>query len=335
MVFKALLLEQGDDGKTVSASMTELDDDRLPDGDVTVDVEWSSLNYKDGMILQGIGRLVRDYPHVPGIDLAGTVAASADDRFAPGDQVVLTGWRVGEVHWGGYATRARLSGDWLVPLPDSVSTRQAMAVGTAGFTAMQALVALEDHGLVPGSDQTILVTGSSGGVGSSALLWGGAAGHRMVASTGRMENAGDLEALGAAEVIDRAELAENPSRPLLGERWNGCIDAVGGDTLAHVLAEMAYGGSVAACGLAGGNGLATTVIPFLLRGVNLLGIDSVMCPAPDRQRVWTRVAEVLADGEVAGRLDAMTGEVDLAGVIGLAPEILAGQVKGRVVVACR
>ena len=335
MVFKALLLEQGDDGKTVSAAMTELDDDRLPDGNVTVDVEWSSLNYKDGMILQGQGRLVRDYPHVPGIDLAGTVVASADDRFAPGDRVVLTGWRVGEVHWGGYATRARVSGDWLVPLPEAVSTRQAMAVGTAGFTAMQALVALEDHGLAPGSDQTILVTGSSGGVGSSALVWGDAAGHRMVASTGRMENADDLRALGAAEVIDRAELAENPSRPLLTERWNGCIDAVGGDTLAHVLAEMAYGGSVAACGLAGGNGLDTTVIPFLLRGVNLLGIDSVMCPSDHRRRVWGRVAEVLADGEVAARLDAMTGEVALDAVSSLAPDILAGQVKGRVVVACR
>ena len=335
MVFKALLLEQGDDGKTVSAAMTELDDDRLPDGNVTVDVEWSSLNYKDGMILQGQGRLVRDYPHVPGIDLAGTVVASADDRFAPGDRVVLTGWRVGEVHWGGYATRARVSGDWLVPLPEAVSTRQAMAVGTAGFTAMQALVALEDHGLAPGSDQTILVTGSSGGVGSSALVWGDAAGHRMVASTGRMENADDLRALGAAEVIDRAELAENPSRPLLTERWNGCIDAVGGDTLAHVLAEMAYGGSVAACGLAGGNGLDTTVIPFLLRGVNLLGIDSVMCPSDHRQRVWGRVAQVLADGEVAARLDAMTGEVALDAVSSLAPDILAGQVKGRVVVACR
>ncbi len=335
MVFKALLLEQGDDGKTVTAALTELDDDRLPDGDVTVDVEWSSLNYKDGMILQGLGRLVRDYPHVPGIDLAGTVAASGDDRFGPGDRVVLTGWRVGEVHWGGYAGRARVAGDWLVELPESISTRQAMAVGTADFTAMQALVALEDHGLTPGTDQTILVTGSSGGVGSSALLWGGAAGHRMVASTGRMENADDLRALGAADVIDRAGLAENPSRPLLSERWDGCIDAVGGDTLAHVLAEMTYGGSVAACGLAGGNGLATTVIPFLLRGVNLLGIDSVMCPAEHRQRVWGRVAEVLADGDLAARLDAMTSEVGLDGVSGLAPDILAGQVKGRVVVACR
>lgn len=334
MSFQALLLNRDDD-KKVSAAITELTDDQLPDGDVTVDVDYSSLNYKDGMILQGIGGLVRNYPHVPGIDLAGTVAESADARFANGDRVVLTGWRVGEVHWGGYSQRARLSGDWLVPIPDQVSTRQAMAVGTAGFTAMQALVALEDHGLSPGSDQSILVTGSSGGVGSSALLWGAAAGHRMVASTGRMENAEDLKAIGAAEVIDRNELAEAPSRPLSTERWNGCIDAVGGDTLAHVLTEMAYGGSVAACGLAGGNALGTTVIPFLLRGVNLLGIDSVMCPAPHRARVWGRIAEVLSDGGLAERFEAMTTEVALADVGGLGADILAGQVKGRVVVACR
>ncbi|MEM9564358.1 MAG: MDR family oxidoreductase [Actinomycetota bacterium] len=333
MVFTALLIDRDDD-KKVTASLTELDDDRLPEGNVTVDVEWSSLNYKDGMILQGIGGLVRNYPHVPGIDLAGTVSASDDERFATGDRVALTGWRVGEVHWGGYANRARVSGDWLVALPESVSTRQAMAVGTAGFTAMQALTALEDHGITPGADRPVLVTGASGGVGSSALLWGGAIGHHLVASTGRPENADDLLALGAAEVIDRAELTENPSRPLLSERWHGCVDAVGGDTLAHVLAEMAYGGSVAACGLAGGNGLSTTVIPFLLRGVSLLGIDSVMCPAEPRQRVWDRVAEVVADDGFATRLEAMTSEVALGDVANLAADILAGQVKGRMVVAC-
>ncbi len=334
MSFQALLIDR-DDNKQVSAAITELTDDQLPDGDVIVDVDYSSLNYKDGMVLQGIGGLVRNYPHVPGIDLAGTVAESTDARFAAGDRVVLTGWRVGEVHWGGYSQRARLSADWLVTIPDQITTRQAMAVGTAGFTAMQALVALEDHGLVAGSDQNILVTGSSGGVGSSALLWGSAAGHRMVASTGRMENAKDLEALGAAEVIDRSELAEAPSRPLSSERWHGCIDAVGGDTLAHILTEMAYGGSVAACGLAGGNALNTTVIPFLLRGVNILGIDSVMCPAPHRARVWERIAEVLGDGGLADRFAAMTTEVALADVGGLGADILAGQVKGRVVVACR
>lgn len=328
MGFTALLLDQNDDG--VSSAITELDDDRLPEGDVTVAVEWSSLNYKDGMILQGIGRLVRDYPHIPGIDLAGTVEASDDDRYAPGDRVALTGWRVGEVHWGGYATRARVNGDWLVPLPDAISTRRAMAIGTAGFTAMQALMALERHGMTTDADAPLLVTGASGGVGGSAILWGAAAGHHVVASTGRPENGDELKALGAAEVIDRAELAENPSRPLLGERWAGCVDAVGGDTLAHVLAEVRYGGAVAACGLAGGNGLSTTVIPFLLRGVSLLGIDSVMCPAPERNAVWERMASVM-DGE---KLDALTSEVALADVAGLAGDILAGQVKGRTVVRC-
>lgn len=328
MSFTALLLDQTDDG--VSAAVTDLDDDRLPEGDVTVAVEWSSLNYKDGMILQGIGRLVRDYPHVPGIDLAGTVETSDDSRFEPGDRVALTGWRVGEVHWGGYASRARLNGDWLVPLPEAISTRQAMAVGTAGFTAMQALMALERHGITAGPDSPLLVTGASGGVGSSAILWAALAGHHVVASTGRPENGDDLKALGAAEVIDRAELSENPSRPLLGERWGGCIDAVGGDTLAHVLAEVAYGGAVAACGLAGGNGLTTTVIPFLLRGVSLLGIDSVMCPREERLAVWSRVADVMD----ADRLDALTSEVGLADLIGLAPAILDGQVKGRTVVSC-
>ena len=333
MAFMALLLDRADD-KTVSASLTELDDDRLPDGDVTVDVEWSSLNYKDGMILQGLGGLVRTYPHVPGIDLAGVVSSSAHDGFAAGDRVVLTGWRVGEIHWGGYSQRARVSGDWLVRLPDEMSTREAMAIGTAGFTAMQALLALEDHGLTPGGDQRILVTGASGGVGSSALLWGGALGHHMVASTGRLENSDELRALGASDVIDRGELAENPSRPLLSERWNGCIDAVGGDTLAHVLAETAYGGSVAACGLAGGSTLSTTVIPFLLRGVNLLGIDSVMASHEERQRVNARLAEVLSDDAARTRLDSLTTETDLVGVVDLAPEILAGRVKGRVVVRC-
>ena len=328
MTFTALLLDQTDDG--VSAAITELEDERLPDGNVTVAVEWSSLNYKDGMVLQGIGRLVRDYPHVPGIDLAGTVESSDDARYKPGDKVALTGWKVGEAHWGGYADRARVNADWLIPVPDGLTTRHAMAVGTAGFTAMQALMALERHGLRPGDDKQLLVTGASGGVGGSAVLWGGLAGHHVVASTGRPENSADLQALGAAEIIDRSELADNPDRPLLGERWAGCIDAVGGDTLAHVLTEMAYGSPVAACGLAGGNGLNTTVIPFLLRGVNLLGIDSVMCPYDERLAVWSRIADV-AD---TAKLDALTTEVALADLAGLAPEILAGKVKGRVVVNC-
>ncbi len=328
MTFNALLLEQTAD--SVSATMTELDDGQLPEGDVTVAVEYSSLNYKDGMILSGIGRLVRDYPHVPGIDLAGTVESSDSDRFKPGDRVALTGWRVGETHWGGYSQRARVSADWLVPIPDQLSPRQAMAVGTAGFTAMQAILALEANGMSAGPDSPLLVTGASGGVGGSAVLWGGLMGHHVVASTGRLENSDDLKALGAAEVIDRNELSENPSRPLLGERWAGCVDAVGGDTLAHVLTEMSYGASVAACGLSGGNGLSTTVIPFLLRGVSLLGIDSVMCPAEHRAVVWGRIADVLD----AAKLDDLTTEVPLAEVTALAPEILAGKVRGRVVVNC-
>ncbi len=327
MAFNALLLT--DDDGTITSSLTELDDDRLPNPDnpVTIAVRYSSLNYKDGMILQGIGRLVRTYPHVPGVDLAGEVIDSADGRYQLGDQVICTGWRVGELHWGGYAERARLNADWLVPVPDGMTARQTMAVGTAGFTAMQALLALERHGVQHGSP--ILVTGASGGVGSSAVMWGAALGHRIVASTGRMDNAADLVELGAAEVIDRAELAEAPGRPLLSERWAGCVDAVGGDTLAHVLAETAYGGAVAACGLAGGNHLNTTVIPFLLRGVSLLGIDSVMAAHEERVAVWNRIAEILD----TDRLESITTEVDLADLAKLAPLILKGAARGRTVVS--
>ncbi len=332
--FQALVLTK-DEAGAVSATMTNLGEDKLPAGELTIDVEYSSLNYKDGMILQGQGGLVRDYPHIPGIDLSGTVAASDSPDFDPGDRVVCTGWRMGEVHWGGYAQRARLPAAWPAKLPGWVSNRQAMAIGTAGFTAMQALIALEDHGLEPGSDQRTLVTGASGGLGSSALLWGNAMGHQMVASTGRLENADDLRALGASDVIDRAELAEAPGRPLLSERWHGCVDVVGGETLAHVLAEMSYGGSIAACGLAGGNELSTTVIPFLLRGVNLLGIDSVLASPATRQRVNVRLAQLLANEELRAKLDDLTTEVQLDDVIDLAPRILAGEVKGRVVVACR
>jgi len=327
MTFTALLLDQSDGG-SLSSEITELDDARLPEGDVTINVEWSSLNYKDGMVLQGIGRLVRHYPHVPGVDLAGVVESSDDARFNAGDNVVLTGWRVGEAHWGGYATKARVKGDWLVKVPENLSTRQAMIVGTAGFTGMQALIALETQGLNTSAESPLLVTGASGGVGSSAVMWAGLAGHTVAASTGRPENSDDLKALGAAQIVDRSELADRPTRPLLSERWAGCIDAVGSDTLAHVLTEMAYGSSVAACGLAGGNDLPTTVIPFLLRGVNLLGIDSVMCPAGPRQAVWDRIGQVMD----SAMLDSLATEVALGGLMDLAPEILAGKVKGRVVV---
>ena len=323
-MFTALLLEETNEG--VSAAVTELDDSRLPDGDVTVDVEYSSLNYKDGMVLNGIGRLVRNYPHVPGVDLAGTVATSSDDRFVPGDRVICTGWRVGEAWWGGFATKASLKADWLVKVPEGMTTRQAMSVGTAGFTAMQALVALETHGLTVGDP--LLVTGASGGVGSSAILWAGLAGHHVVASTGRPENGEELKELGAVEIVDRVEFAENPSRPLLSERWAGCIDAVGGDPLAHILAEMRSRGSVAACGLVAGNALNTTVIPFLLRGVNLLGIDSVMAGFDERTSVWARIAEVMDDD----KLDSLTTEIGLADLGDAGSKILAGQTRGRIVV---
>lgn len=326
MSFRALLLEQSDDG--ITASLSELDDSQLPEGDVTVEVEYSSLNYKDAMVMSGIGRLVKEYPHVPGVDLAGTVSASTDARFQKGDRVVLTGWRVGEIWWGGYANRAKVMGDWLVKLPESISTRDAMAIGTAGFTAMQALIALEDHGLAAGDP--ILVTGASGGLGSSAIVWGGAAGYAVTASTGRLENSDELSELGATEIIDRATISEAPARPLGSELWAGCIDAVGGDTLANVLTSMKSRSSVAACGLAGGSQLNTTVIPFLLRGVNLLGIDSVMCPPEHRARVW---AAMETSGAVA-KLSAASSTVPLSEIAQLAPEILAGRVKGRTVVEC-
>ena len=325
-MFRALLLDQTADGLTTE--VVELDDDRLPAGDVTVAVEWSSLNFKAALNLKGQGRLVRDYPHVPGIDLAGTVEESADPRFSPGDAVVLTGWRVGEIWWGGYATRAKVKGDWLTPLPAGLSTRDAMAIGTAGFTAMMAVDALAGHGIAAGDP--VVVTGAAGGVGSTAVSLLATLGYDVTASTGRVEVEGDaLRALGATNVIDRAELSGAPERPLLSERWAGAVDAVGSATLAHVLAELRYGGAAAACGLAGGNDLPTTVIPFLLRGVTLYGIDSVMCPTERRTATWARLAEVLDTAAFA----AMTSEVGLADLPALADEILAGQVRGRVIVA--
>ena len=326
MSFRAVLLSESEG--QVSAEVTELDDGQLPDGDVVVDVEYSTLNYKDGMVLGGIGRLVRDYPHVPGIDFAGTVASSDHAGFAPGDRVVLTGWRVGEVHWGGMAERARVNGDWLVKLPDGLSTQQAMTIGTAGFTSMLAVQALEDHGFGEGP---VLVTGAAGGVGSVAIHLLAQAGHQVAASTGRPEEADYLTGLGAHQIVEREALAEPAGRPLLSENWGGCVDAVGGTTLAHVLAEMSYGSSVAACGLAGGNGLDTTVIPFLLRGVNLLGIDSVMCPTEPRTRAWARLDELVDRDQLA----SMASVVGLGEVIDLGPAILAGQVRGRTVVDVR
>ena len=324
-MFKALLLEQSDGA--VSASVQELEESRLPEGDVTVAVDYSTLNYKDGMILEGIGRLVRDYPHVPGIDFAGRVAESRHPDFKEGDEVVLTGWRVGEVHWGGYAEKARVKGDWLVARPEGLSLKQAMAIGTAGFTAMLAVTALEEHAVRPETGP-VLVTGAAGGVGSVAVTLLARLGYQVAASTGRTETHPYLRDLGAGEIIERAELSAAPERPLGTARWAGCVDSVGSTTLANVLSQMAYGGSVAAVGLAGGPGLETTVLPFLLRGANLLGIDSVMCPKPRRQAAWQRLAELLP----LDKLDAMTSEAALADLPALAKDILKGRVRGRLVV---
>ena len=324
-MFKAVVLEESD-GK-VAASLQELDESRLPEGDVTVAVEHSTVNYKDGMILKGIGRLVRTYPHVPGVDFAGTVEASEHADYKPGDKVVLTGWRVGEVHWGGFAQKARVKGDWLVPLPDGFETRQAMAVGTAGFTAMLAVMALEEHGLAPGKGE-VLVTGAAGGVGSVAVAILAKLGYQVAASTGRAETHDYLKALGATTLVAREELSEPPSRPLDKERWAGCIDSVGGTTLAHLLTQMAYGSSVAAVGLAGGNELQSTVLPFLLRGVNLLGIDSVMCPQDRRRKAWARLASDLP----MEKLESMINVIGLSDLLGIGDEILKGKVRGRTVV---
>lgn len=327
MSFKALVVNKAGDG-TITQSIETLDEARLPaEGDVTVRVEYSTLNYKDGLCLTGGGGLVRAYPHVPGIDFAGTVEASGDPRFSPGDKVLLTGWRVGEVWWGGYAEKARVKADWLVPLPAGLTTRQAMAVGTAGFTAMLAVMALEAHGLKP-ADGEVLVTGAAGGVGSVATAILAKRGYQVAAVTGRPEQEGFLRSLGAARLVLRAELAEAPTRPLDKELWAGAIDNAGGPMLARVLTQMKYGASVAAVGLAGGNSLPATVIPFLLRGVNLLGIDSVMKPRPARLEAWQRiVADLPLD-----KLESLASEFSLEELPALGKAILQGEVRGRVIV---
>ena len=340
-MFKAIVLEETD-GK-VEATLQELADARLPSFEsggeeagkggagVTVAVEYTTLNYKDGMILNGLGRLVRRYPHVPGIDFAGTVEASGHPDYKPGDKVILTGWRVGEATWGGHAQKARVRGDWLVPLPEGLTAKHAMALGTAGFTAMLAVMALEDHGLAPGTGAeggAVLVTGAAGGVGSVATAVLAKLGYRVAASTGRTETHDYLMSLGAETIVAREELSAPSTRPLETERWAGCVDAVGGTTLARVLAQTAQHGSVAAVGLAGGSTLETTVLPFLLRGVNLLGIDSNLCPMPRRRAAWRRLTADLP----MDKLDAMVSEAALADLPGLADGILKGQVRGRVVV---
>jgi len=326
MGFNALLVSKDDAGNT-HAAVTELTEDQLPEGEVTINVAFSTLNYKDGLCIGPGGGLVRNYPHVPGIDLAGTVAASDDPRYKPGDKVVLTGWRVGEAYWGGYAQKARVKADWLVPLPEGLSPRQAMAVGTAGFTAMLAVMALEDHGLAPG-DGPVLVTGAAGGVGSVAVALLAALGHEVAAVTGRPETEDYLRNLGASRIVPRDEIAETVKRPLESETWAGCVDAVGGAMLARVLGQMKYGASVSAVGLAGGAALPATVIPFLLRGVNLLGIDSVMQPYARRVQAWERIARDLP----MDKLEAMTRPATLADLPQLGADILKGKVQGRVVV---
>lgn len=326
MGFKALVMDQ--DGETAVGSVRELQVSDLPEGEVLVAVKYSTVNYKDGLCMSPKGGgLVRKYPHVPGIDFAGVVEDSTDPRYKAGDAVVLTGWRVGEAHWGGYGQKARVRADWLVPLPEGLDARQAMAVGTAGFTAMLAVMALEDHGLKPGQGP-VLVTGAAGGVGSVATAILAHLGYEVAAVTGRPETGAYLRDLGATQIVPRADLAEAVKRPLESETWAGCIDAVGGEMLARVLGQMKYGASVAAVGLAGGAKLPTTVVPFLLRGVNLLGIDSVMQPYDNRLRAWKRVATDLP----MEKLEAMVHPAVLADLPQLGADILAGQVKGRVVV---
>ena len=325
-MFKALVVTKDEAGQTHAGVQTLTEAD-LPAGEVLVAVEYSTVNYKDGLCLGSGGGLVRTYPHVPGIDFAGTVQASDDARYKPGDKVVLTGWRVGEAHWGGYAQKARVKADWLVPLPDGLTTKQAMAVGTAGFTAMLAILALEDHGLKPGTGP-VLVTGAAGGVGSVAVALLAAAGYEVAGVTGRPETEAYLRSLGATTIVAREAINETVKRPLESEAWAGCVDAVGGPMLARVLGQLKYGGSVAAVGLAGGAGLPASVVPFLLRGVNLLGIDSVLQPYARRVAAWQRIARDMPKD----KLEAMVSVAGLADLPQLGVDILAGKVKGRAVI---
>ena len=323
-MFKALLLEKDDAG--FRAGIRELDEAALPEGDVLVAVAHSTLNYKDGLAITNRSPVVRKWPMVAGIDGAGRVLESSHPQWRAGDAFILNGWGVGETHWGCLAQKARLKGDWLVPLPAAFTTRQAMAIGTAGYTAMLCVLALERHGLQPG-DGEVLVTGATGGVGSVATALLGKLGHRVVAATGKAAEADYLRSLGAADVIDRAELAA-PGKPLQKERWAAVVDAVGSHTLANACAQTRYGGVVAACGLAQGADLPATVMPFILRGVTLAGVDSVMAPQPLRREAWQRLARDLDPK----RLETITTEVPLAQAIARAQDLMAGKLRGRVVV---
>lgn len=323
-MFKALVIEKDDAG--YRAGVQQVDDSALPDGEVLVRVEYSTINYKDGLAITGKSPVVRKFPLHAGIDFAGTVEASEDARFKIGDRVVLNGWGVGETHSGGLAQKARVKADWLVPLPEGLTTRQAMAIGTAGYTAMLCVLALERHGLVPGMGD-VLVTGANGGVGSVAITLLAGLGHRVVASTGRTGEAAHLQALGAAEVMDRAELSA-PGKPLGKERWAAVVDSVGSHTLANACAQTRYGGAVAACGLAQGLDFPASVAPFILRGITLYGIDSVMAKPSVRMPAWERLAR---DLDLA-KLDALTTEIGLDEAVQAGTDILAGRVRGRLVV---
>ncbi|MEO5793764.1 MAG: MDR family oxidoreductase [Rhodoferax sp.] len=323
-MFKGILVTKDDAG--YRATLQDIDEAVLGDGDVTVQVEWSTLNYKDGLALTGVSPVVRRFPLVPGIDFAGTVTHSVHAAWKLGDRVILNGWGVGESHSGGLAQQARVPGDWLVALPPAFTTRQAMAIGTAGYTAMLCVLALEKHGIRP-ADGEILVTGANGGVGSVAIALLAKLGYTVVASTGRPAEADYLHALGAHNIIDRTELSA-PGKPLGKERWAGVVDAVGSHTLANACATTRRAGAVAACGLAGGMDFPASVAPFILRGITLYGIDSVMCPLPQRQQAWQRLAQ---DLDVA-KLEAMVHEIGLDTAVAVGAELLKGSVRGRVVV---
>jgi acrylyl-CoA reductase (NADPH) len=322
--FKAVVIDKSDAGQTVR--LTDFDDKDLMDGDVTVDVEYSTLNYKDGLAITGKAPVVRRFPMIAGVDFAGTVVASSHPSWKTGDQVILNGWGLGETHLGAFAEKARVKGDWLVRLPPGMTARDAMAIGTAGYTAMLAVMALQRAGFEPSRGPAI-VTGAAGGVGSVATALLSTLGYRVIASTGRPEDADYLKGLGAAEVIERKELTA-PPRPLGKERWAGGVDAVGSTTLANVLSMTRYGGAIAACGLAGGMDLPSSVAPFILRGVSLLGIDSVMCPLPLRQEAWRRLGTELDRAKIA----SMTSEIGLGDVIAAGRSIIEGRVRGRIVV---
>jgi acrylyl-CoA reductase (NADPH) len=322
--FKAIRIDKADKGTSVA--LTQFDEAELMDGDVTVAVEWSTLNYKDGLALTGKAPVVRRFPMIAGIDFAGTVEQSSHPAWKAGDKVVSTGWGLGETHLGAYAQKARVKGDWLVRLPDGLSAREAMAIGTAGFTAMLAVIALEKQGVSPKSGP-VVVTGAAGGVGSVATAVLAKLGYHVIASTGRMSETPYLKSLGAAEVIDRNELS-GPAKPLAKERWAGGVDSVGSTTLANLLSMTKYGGAIAACGLAAGMDLPASVAPFILRGVCLLGIDSVMCPIEPRKAAWTRLARDLD----RTKLSEITHEIGLDQVVGMGAEILNGVVRGRIVV---